>query len=124
MKKISDVLKVLDFLNLEQIQEILNALSEYNFSHHEDKLIIKLVLKHGLTLSTLQKIHYSNKTNHKILLNCELELTNLDKSTFDLYINNFLKSSPNLLKIWPLTTVEFEPNVLHLKYHSELQCHE
>ena len=99
MKKISDVLKVLDFLNLEQIQEILNALSEYNFSHHEDKLIIKLVLTHGLTLATLQKIHYSNKTNHKILLNCELELTNLDKSTFDLYINNFLKSSPNLLKI-------------------------
>lgn len=124
MKKISDVLKVLDFLNLEQIQEILNALSEYNFSHHEDKLIIKLVLKHGLTLATLQKIHYSNKTNHKILLNCELELTNLDKSTFDLYINNFLKSSPNLLKIWPLTTVEFEPNVLHLKYHSDFQCHE
>ena len=125
MNKLRSVLSVLDFLNNEELNEVISKSTQYEIIQ-KDNLLITIQLQVGLRLSIIQKINKFNQKQTKFKIECKISLDLLDITALNLYISDFLKQTNTtfLTKSWVYTDIAVEANDLIIKYHNNLQLKE
>lgn len=125
MNKLHNILSILDFLNKDEIDEIISKSNNYEIIQNETLLIL-IQLKIGLRLPIIYKINEFNKKQSKFIVKSSINLENLDISSLNSYISEFLKNSNTtfISKSWVYTDVEISNNDLIIKYHNDLQLKE
>lgn len=125
MNKLHDILSILDFLNNEELDEVIFKSNNYEIIQN-DTLLILINLKIGLRLSIIYKINEFNKKQSKFTIKCKISLENLDITSLNSYISEFLKNANTtfISKSWIYTDIEINNNDLFIKYHNDLQLKE
>lgn len=125
MKKLNDVLVVLDFLTQEEISEIIAKTNSFDIDSNE-LIKINIDLKQPLRFNVIKKINTFNKTSKQFQIALNINLDYLDKTILNLYIFEFLKhhDAKLLISVWKVIEFDLENDILKIKYHNDLHLKE